>query len=1431
MTIEEIKTLYSTCVEEHTEDVLRKALKTVNPTLYGIFITYCADNNVNVVDALYAFWENNAPHQNTPTEGLTLAICNGKRPVRLTYTAVEAPDDFTAAVYNGLTLFSGKQLDTALLHKNIENTDLSAYKQFWQAVEDDLTKSQVWNTFTVTLDKVITAAMPPKSSLGVLCNYRVQDKYVTGILSAKLVDKHVVFQRTCSENIKRFLKQDENIIDTPTALTDAAGRLTASTYRALSDYTTDVFVTPITQVDIPDFFSTTVSCDSICYMPVYQACRCAGIAVEIEDVDETDGKCEPVVYVSKNVNAVTAARSIFQYYVYLAYKSNDINTLAMFDGDPDAIQRVIDRLSQTLLLYYSVTYVDNNDISVEAYLHSRNKGTPFSAFLARKNGEDTNAQRYYRTSVERLLCSPDRWNVGKLTFTLHGDKVTYFTQTDFGYKANHRRYENKKLVLGTGENDGPLLGRTIDGSDFCPGDWLSNSYIGLAIFAGSRSGKGVLTNNIISTLLATGSGVIYIDSKPEQARAIWGFERYYNERTQATPMKLLAVDWNSPIAQYGTVDFDTLIAERKQAELDALDPASETYAEEVTAIETRYNTGADAGADIPTHGCPYTTANIPAFFNEQWFIDYCNRVGASKICTPAFFNAVRVLKLIHLIVSDGLIRAGIPNDKSVGPLYGGKIDLNRYGYVVWDELQKTTGTYGPLLAQLYPLVKALEADIKKQSEKATTQGPTLSQLKTAYRYISRVHRLYNIYNANGTGDGANVVKSELISGFSDFNTYAKTSNIKFIFISQNAPQKTNIPYPAGLYALFQACGLIVGRNGYIGRTNDFAYDKDVPYAKLVNGSVAAVCPSAGDVSVSGYFTYRANGDASSAKVFKSYLTLLENDLAPTICPADIDLIVNFRQDTRKQFIDTNGGCCGLGDGSGVVINTIGRIPQDARASVIKNDCYKADGTRNEELGFIGSTYALMEMAARNAGKTLEDLTADINKYYDELLFVVNTNIQMSAQTNIDVYTSIEAYIGDMGYESLMSYSQYRLHTPTDALEEADVADTSNDSVQSVSTTGVSFRYDNEVDNVVDVETDVTDLENDATDRSDDVDIIDDDSELTQTETQDMRTAQAQTTATNTATKPAPRINTMPRAITAPPAVVPTPSDEDVYTDVDDYTKQVFIKAAEHGITDKLSTRQQLTEFLRRCIKSFVNDDYTLITSVKIDDTGHLYINDTLIRPEIKGLGQNIAPAIRKRLERGCWGDLYCGNSLYPYTQLRILDIATDRVTTFAHELGVNEIGQILKPSYKNRHFPMLEHLRISGSEYAPKTAQFASLADKLSGIIDADVPASNRISNAATSLWRNCRPLRFVTKVFGYSAGLKLAWAGAALMGPIGLAVAGIGTAALAFTEYDSYKQSRASNKPAVTTKRQNTQVVDTTYKPVTDETEKPKQTKYKRKK
>ena len=45
------------------------------------------------------------------------------------------------------------------------------------------------------------------------------------------------------------------------------------------------------------------------------------------------------------------------------------------------------------------------------------------------------------------------------------------------------------------------------------------------IIAGSRSGKGVMTLNILASIIASGCPVCYLDYKPDMAATLWDLER------------------------------------------------------------------------------------------------------------------------------------------------------------------------------------------------------------------------------------------------------------------------------------------------------------------------------------------------------------------------------------------------------------------------------------------------------------------------------------------------------------------------------------------------------------------------------------------------------------------------------------------------------------------------------------------------------------------------------------------------------------------------------------------------------------------------------------------------------------------------------------------------------------------------------------------
>lgn len=84
-------------------------------------------------------------------------------------------------------------------------------------------------------------------------------------------------------------------------------------------------------------------------------------------------------------------------------------------------------------------------------------------------------------------------------------------------------YEAVKLLASRGKTpsiDNVILGQSVDGKIFTKNLNKQNSSVTL-IGAGQRSGKGVLTLNLVGTILASGSPLIYCDGKPDMAKALW----------------------------------------------------------------------------------------------------------------------------------------------------------------------------------------------------------------------------------------------------------------------------------------------------------------------------------------------------------------------------------------------------------------------------------------------------------------------------------------------------------------------------------------------------------------------------------------------------------------------------------------------------------------------------------------------------------------------------------------------------------------------------------------------------------------------------------------------------------------------------------------------------------------------------------------------
>ena len=120
---------------------------------------------------------------------------------------------------------------------------------------------------------------------------------------------------------------------------------------------------------------------------------------------------------------------------------------------------------------------------------------------------------------------------GILSTLIITDEVMYKGAINFAYK------ELAKIVGAGGSIDlaNTVLGTRLDGEPFQI-NLDKDELVSMAIIAGSRSGKGVLTLTLMAAMLAAGCPVIYLDFKPDMAPALWDLERKY------TGSKILAID-------------------------------------------------------------------------------------------------------------------------------------------------------------------------------------------------------------------------------------------------------------------------------------------------------------------------------------------------------------------------------------------------------------------------------------------------------------------------------------------------------------------------------------------------------------------------------------------------------------------------------------------------------------------------------------------------------------------------------------------------------------------------------------------------------------------------------------------------------------------------------------------------------------------------
>lgn len=117
------------------------------------------------------------------------------------------------------------------------------------------------------------------------------------------------------------------------------------------------------------------------------------------------------------------------------------------------------------------------------------------------------------------------------------DEASYLQEVMFAYKA-YEKLSSKPSLSSI------VLGKRLNGKNMTF-DFRSNTNQRVAILAGSRSGKGVLTLNILVSFLANDCPLIYLDGKPDMAVVLWDLEKEL--KSKGYNCNILAVDGVNPM--------------------------------------------------------------------------------------------------------------------------------------------------------------------------------------------------------------------------------------------------------------------------------------------------------------------------------------------------------------------------------------------------------------------------------------------------------------------------------------------------------------------------------------------------------------------------------------------------------------------------------------------------------------------------------------------------------------------------------------------------------------------------------------------------------------------------------------------------------------------------------------------------------------------
>jgi hypothetical protein len=239
------------------------------------------------------------------------------------------------------------------------------------------------------------------------------------------------------------------------------------------------------------------------------------------------------IYGVKDDGTVAARWVDFKSYLYKDIFRKVSNVLSHFEDDSIGVQMALKELFTNCII------IDTLDRTKSMQLRALVEGLKggLGGHILR------NSKTIFATSTGMVLSETnDSLNIRSLLYVF--DENAYKNEILFSYKA-YEKLINSGLQPSA---KNVVVGRGLNGEDITENfDDEGNILIG--IIAGSRSGKGVVTLNILASLYADDCPVFYLDFKPDMSATLWDMEKSLNARGHNA--KIFAIDSKANLRKDG----------------------------------------------------------------------------------------------------------------------------------------------------------------------------------------------------------------------------------------------------------------------------------------------------------------------------------------------------------------------------------------------------------------------------------------------------------------------------------------------------------------------------------------------------------------------------------------------------------------------------------------------------------------------------------------------------------------------------------------------------------------------------------------------------------------------------------------------------------------------------------------------------------------